>query len=233
MTQSRATAHGIALLPSIDELVRQCDCILSIVPPRDAIITAQKFGNAPSLQLRKSTLYYLDLNATSPSTAREIDSLFAEKQQVCFIDGGIIGGPPHPKMEASPSPGIGSTWDYPSIVVSGPEKLPDTKLSEVLNINHLDGPIGMATGLKMCFASTTKGLFALAIQSYTTAHRLGVLKELRTMMSQHNPAVLSVCDKGVTGMPPKAYRWVHEMQEIATTMADDGGFERDMWDHLS
>ncbi len=27
-------------------------------------------------------------------------------------------------------------------------------------------------------------------------------------------------------MCPKAYRWVHEMQEIAETFEEDGGFER-------
>lgn len=30
---------------------------------------------------------------------------------------------------------------------------------------------------------------------------------------------------GVVGMPPKAYRWVREMEEIAVTHAEDGGFE--------
>lgn len=30
---------------------------------------------------------------------------------------------------------------------------------------------------------------------------------------------------GVTNMPPKAYRWVKEMEEIAVTHAEDGGFK--------
>ncbi len=30
---------------------------------------------------------------------------------------------------------------------------------------------------------------------------------------------------GMTAVPPKAYRWIKEMEEIAVTHADDGGFE--------
>jgi hypothetical protein len=29
----------------------------------------------------------------------------------------------------------------------------------------------------------------------------------------------------LVSMPPKAYRWVHEMMEMGETVADDGGFE--------
>lgn len=31
--------------------------------------------------------------------------------------------------------------------------------------------------------------------------------------------------QGITNMPPKAYRWVKEMEEIAVTHAEDGGFD--------
>lgn len=34
-------------------------------------------------------------------------------------------------------------------------------------------------------------------------------------------------------MPPKAYRWVDEMKEIAETMHDEGGFEKDLFSGVS
>lgn len=77
----------------------------------------------------------------------------------------------------------------------------------------------------MCFASLTKGLTALSIQSFTTAHRLGVLPELKSHLSQYSPKTLELAERGVVGMPPKAYRWVREMEEIAATHEVDGGFE--------
>lgn len=78
----------------------------------------------------------------------------------------------------------------------------------------------------MCFAVTTKGFNALAIEAFTTAYKLGVMDELQRYMSEYNAPTLKLAEKGITTMPPKAYRWVGEMTEIARTMNEDGGFER-------
>lgn len=80
----------------------------------------------------------------------------------------------------------------------------------------------------MCFGINTKGFTALAIQSFTTAHRLGVLPELRSYLGKYSPTTLQLAEKGLVTMPPKAYRWVHEMLEMAGTVSDDGGFERNL-----
>ena len=93
--------------------------------------------------------------------------------------------------------------------------------------------IGPASGLKMCFASTTKGLTAIAIQSFTTANELGVLHELQAHLKDYSPKIGELAAKGIVGMPPKAYRWVDEMKEIAETFYTEGGFERDMFDGVS
>ena len=85
----------------------------------------------------------------------------------------------------------------------------------------------------MCFASTTKGFTAIAIQSFTTAYRLGVLPELQAHLAAYSPKTGELAAKGLVGMPPKAYRWVREMEEIADTMAEEGGFERDMFAGVS
>ena len=79
----------------------------------------------------------------------------------------------------------------------------------------------------MCFASTSKGLTAIAIQAFTTAQQLGVLGELRRELSSSSrgsAGFLAAAERGLVGMPPKAYRWVREMEEVARTFAEDGGF---------
>ena len=80
----------------------------------------------------------------------------------------------------------------------------------------------------MCFASLSKGLTAIATQSFTTAHQLGVLGELRRELAGSRvagpPGAVVNVERGLVGMPPKAYRWVREMEEIARTFAEDGGF---------
>jgi 3-hydroxyisobutyrate dehydrogenase-like beta-hydroxyacid dehydrogenase len=221
----RAAAAEIDLLPTDESLVQQCDYILSIVPPRDAFATAQRIFTAAQTTEKNTPLYYLDLNAVSPHTARRTATLLSSSHVIKLLDGGIIGGVPHSKSALEDST---ISWHCPSLIVSGPNHMPDANLAKVLNIHHLNDTIGAATGLKMCFAVTTKGFVSLAIQSFTTAYNLGVLEELQDYMGKYNPSTLRLAEHGIVTMPPKAYRWVHEMLEISETMADDGGFGKEL-----
>lgn len=234
-TKDRAKGAGVQLVSSDEELATKSDYILSIVPPRDALSIAQRIltvSSLPSFRARERPLYYLDLNAISPRSAREIEELFKpESERLRFIDGGIIGGPPKLSDNSEPSDDPRS-WIRPSIPMSGPYPLSEAQpsgahLADVLNSNHIASEIGQASGLKMCFASLTKGMTALAIQSFTTAHRLGVVTELQNHLEHYSPKTLALAHNGLTGMPPKAYRWVREMAEIGDTFAEDGGFNAD------
>lgn len=213
------------LVPTDTDLCNTADYILSIVPPRDALATAQRIVKAssnPAFRKRSNPLYFVDLNAVSPRSAREINDIFAKSSpDVRLIDGGIIGAPPRLKEDGE--------WYRPSVPVSGPYKLSEAqqsgeRLAEVLNVKHVNDAIGSATGLKMCFAALSKGFTALAIQSLTTAHNLGVVSELKEHLQAFNPGAAKSVES-VTRMPPKAYRWVKEMEEIAETFEADGGFE--------
>ncbi|KAL2880047.1 hypothetical protein SGCOL_004766 [Colletotrichum sp. CLE4] len=129
-------------------------------------------------------------------------------------------------------------WSVPGMPMSGPYKLSDlslpgttteatefgARLSTVLGGNHISETIGAASGLKMCFASLSKGFTAIATQAFTSAHRMGVLPHLRAELAARLPSHLQSAEKGVTTMPPKAYRWVREMEEISKTHAEEGGF---------
>jgi 3-hydroxyisobutyrate dehydrogenase-like beta-hydroxyacid dehydrogenase len=218
-----------------------------VVPPRDATATAQRIVDAVTGPFRRSEgsepLYFADLNAVAPSTTKSIAALFEQagtRSQVRFVDGAIIGGSPAPKQQPGDAAASGSSssssaeWRVPSIPASGPYKISEIpgygeKLSVILNIRHISDEIGAASGLKMCFASLTKGFTSLAIQSFTTAKRLGVLDELQTEVQGLVPAHWSAAERGVIGMAPKAYRWVREMEEIALTFDEEGGFPRDLF----
>lgn len=69
-----------------------------------------------------------------------------------------------------------------------------------------------------------KGFTAIALQAYTTADRLCVLPELQAHLKEYTPALSAAAEKSLVMMPPKAYRWVAEMEEIAGTMEGYGGF---------
>lgn len=222
-TKRRAASANIGTLPTDSDLVQKTDIVLSIVPPRDATATAGRILTAvkSSQATRDRPLYFLDLNAISPKQERQIAQDLSSSN-IRFIGGGIIGGAPKDKGNGE--------WQRPSLPVSGPYQLKDmqpdgARLSEVLNIRHISDKVGTATGLKMCFASMTKGLTAIAIQAFTTAHTLGVHDELVWQLEQNSPKTGQLAAGGLTGMPPKAYRWVAEMQQIAATMREEGNFE--------
>ncbi|KAI1744078.1 6-phosphogluconate dehydrogenase [Xylaria scruposa] len=237
-TIERAKSAQVEIYKSDEHLADACDVILSVVPPRDAAATAQRIVDAVTGPFRRSEpLFFADLNAAAPSTTKTIAALFEQTRgQVRFIDGAIIGGPPKP----SDASGSGSTgqpatgWTVPSIPMSGPYKISEIpgygeKLSTTLNARHISDEIGAASGLKMCFASFTKGFTSLAIQSFTTAKRLGVLDELQGELQGLVPAHWKAAERGVISMAPKAYRWVKEMEEIALTFDEEGGFPQDLF----
>ncbi|KAI0106202.1 6-phosphogluconate dehydrogenase [Nemania sp. FL0031] len=248
-TIERAKSARVEIYKSDEELAEACDVIFSVVPPRDAAATAQRIVDAVTGPFRRAEdkpLYFADLNAVAPSTTKSIATAFEQTRgQVRFIDGAIIGNPPAP----IPTPNSGTTesssssasqqqpaagWKVPSIPVSGPYKLSEIPaygnvLASTLNTRHVSDSIGVASGLKMCFASLTKGFTSLAIQSFTTAQRLGVLDELQHELEGLVPAHWKAAERGVIGMAPKAYRWVREMEEIALTFDEEGGFPPDLF----
>lgn len=169
---------------------------------------------------RSHPLYYVDLNAISPRSARNIASLFAQNTKIRFVDGGIIGPPPSLSQAGK--------WSKPSLPTSGPHPLPD-HLSETLNAFRLSDAVGAASGLKMCFASLTKGLAAIAVQSFSTAAQLGVLPELQRHLGTYSPKTLELAERGMVGCRGRAGRWVGEMEEINECFKEVGGWEREMF----
>ncbi|KAM0271660.1 hypothetical protein ACHAQH_008995 [Verticillium albo-atrum] len=245
-TATRAREAGIQLIDTDEKLVAEAAVVLSVVPPRDALATAQRVVDALPPTAPAEPLYYVDLNAVSPASTRNIAALFERARvPVRFVDGCIIGAPP--RLLSSPDPGTNGTisapktatadgeeeaqsgWSIPGIPTSGPAPVSSVprigpRLAAVLGASHMSPDVGAASGLKMCFASFSKGLAALAVESFTTAHNLGVLPLLRAELKARLPLLAEQAEKAVVTMPPKAYRWVAEMEEISETHRVDGGF---------
>ncbi|KAK5990347.1 hypothetical protein PT974_08614 [Cladobotryum mycophilum] len=243
-TVERVRNAKVEMLPSDVELVQQCSLILSVVPPRDAEATARRVLDALSGSSRKEALYFADLNAVAPSTCKSIALLFDKSSvPVRFIDGCILGDPP--RLKASPdlegqglkSSSTDADWNQPSIPISGPHSLSDLpdgeRIASVLNLRSISPEIGAASGLKMCFAAMSKGFTALATQSFATAHSLGVVDALKHELRELMPVNLARAERSVPNMPPKAYRWVREMEEIAKTMKEEGGWDATLFDGVA
>ncbi len=126
------------------------------------------------------------------------------------MDGGIIGGPPAPGGKG------------PALYVSGPEAARAAVLGDYgLDIRVLDGPVGAASALKMSYAGITKGFTALGAVMALAATRGGSADALRRELADSQPALWGWLSRQMPRMPPKAYRWVAEMEEIAGFIDDE------------
>jgi len=207
-TRALAREAGLTDCGKIEKLVATCELVLSVINPGEALNVAREVAAAMKKTARKIAL--ADLNAVSPQTAREADRMVREAGGM-FIDGGIIGPPPRGEK------------DKPRIYVSGPDAYLFEQISHPnLLIRVMSERVGDASGVKMCYAAMTKGTTALAVELLMAARKLGVEQALEKELRESRSDVLDWQVKNIAAMPPKAYRWVPEMQEIAKTFGELG-----------
>jgi putative dehydrogenase len=197
---SRKRAERAGLIDAPDEEIAAADILLSVVPPADAVRLAERFK--PSLARAAKKPIYVDCNAVSPETAREIGAVL-DGTGCVYVDGGIIGQPP--------SPGTTGTKLY----VSGAHARDVARLNAYgLDTRVVDGPIGAASALKMSYAGITKGFTAIASLMILGATRADCAAALHAELADSQPQFLAWLSRQLPKMPPKAYRWVAEMEEI-------------------
>jgi 3-hydroxyisobutyrate dehydrogenase-like beta-hydroxyacid dehydrogenase len=205
---ARADKVGAIPVSTDDEFVDQADFILSIVPPGDAVALAERL--APALRRAKRKPVYVDCNAVSPQTAERIGAAL-DGTGCAYVDAGIIGPPP-------------SATARTIFYASGEGAKTFERLSaNGLSIRRMEGPIGAASAMKLSYAGITKGCTAICSAMMLGATRGGTADVLLQELSESQPMLLNWMRGFVTRMPPKAYRWVAEMEEIATFLQGDAG----------
>jgi 3-hydroxyisobutyrate dehydrogenase-like beta-hydroxyacid dehydrogenase len=210
-TRRRADGAGLEDAGSLGALVRRSEVVLSVCPPHAAAevagaVAAHRFAGT-----------FVDANAVSPATARDIGAIVA-RAGATFVDGGIVGPPPHRP---------GTTRLY----LSGPEaaRIVAVFAGSPLEVITLDGPAGAASALKMAYAAWTKGSAALlmAVRALAAAERVD--EPLLREWARSQPDLAARSEAAAKGSAPKAWRWIGEMEEIAATFAAAGlpdGFHR-------
>lgn len=206
-TRTFSARAGIVDVPTYHALICGADVILSILPPGQAVNAANKVANA--LAETDTNLVYADCNAVSPETVHRIEGIITNAGGG-FVDASIIGPPPRTS---------GATRFY----ASGR----DARIIESLNRYGLDvillgEEIGLASAIKMCYASLTKGLTALCTELLTAAEAMGVLDPLKTELKMSQSMLFERMERNVPMMPPKSHRWIAEMEEISATFAHVG-----------
>src|SRR5690348_8988370 len=190
-TRERAEAAGLTG-EALAMIIARSDVIVSVCPPHAALDVARLVTGFRGL--------YLDANAVSPGTAREVAAI-AEAGGASYVDGGIIGPPP---------PAPGNTRLY----LSGP-RARDVDARVV-------PPPGTASAVKMAYASWTKGSAALLLAARALARAEGVEPTLMEEWGLSQPGLEKRWDAADRSAAAKGWRWVGEMEEIAAAMAAAG-----------
>ena len=211
--ESIKRAREAGMQPVEDRALAEADFLLSIVPPGDALGLARRL--APVLTTANTKPVYIECNAVSPPTMQKIADVIAGTG-CAFVAAGIIGPPPKP----------GST--NTKIYASGPFAKDITRLNDYgLIVRVLDGPLTAASALKMSYAGITKGFTALGAAMMLAASRGGSAEALKAELAESRPDLLRYLSNQVPSMYSKAYRWVAELDEIATFVGEEFP-ERDM-----
>jgi 3-hydroxyisobutyrate dehydrogenase-like beta-hydroxyacid dehydrogenase len=192
-TAARAEQAGLEDVGTVTELSRVSTVIVSVCPPHAALDVARSVGWFEGL--------YVDANAVSPSTAREVATLVEH-----FVDGGIIGPPPR---EA------GSTRLY----LAGPsaEEAAALFADAVLEACVVSREPGDASAVKMAYAAWTKGTAALLLAIRALARAEGVEDALLKEWAISLPELEARSESAARSAGRKGWRWVAEMEEIAVT----------------
>jgi 3-hydroxyisobutyrate dehydrogenase-like beta-hydroxyacid dehydrogenase len=209
-TAARAAAAGLTGVGGgLAELVRRAEVILSVAPPHAALDIARQVGGFGGV--------YVDANAISPATAREVAGIIATGG-ASYVDGGIIGTPPV-------APG------FIRLYLSGARAGEVQRLfaggavdARVIGGDDLVGGDALvaASAVKMAYASWTKGSAALLLAARALARAEGVEQALLAEWGISQPGLTERSARAAGSAAAKGWRWVAEMEEIAAAMAAAG-----------
>ena len=229
-TSARAAAAGL-IAGDLAEMVRRADVIMSVAPPHAGLDIARQVAGFGGI--------YLDANAISPATAREVAGL-VQADGASYVDGGIIGTPP-------------VTPGFIRLYLSGPRAgevrgLFDGSPVDARVVDHElrtaaatgagagaggaeatggaeasgVGGVGAASAVKMAYAAWTKGTAALLLAARALARAEGVEETLLAEWGISQPGLEERSAAAAGSAAAKGWRWIAEMEEIAATMAAAG-----------
>ena len=206
-TRALAEKAGIRDVPTMEELVEQADLIMSMTVSAAVSSLCQRVAGA--LTVTGADVLFAECNAIAPQLVRELEPVIVDAGGR-FVDVSIIGGPPR----------LGYS---PNIYTSGEHATAFELLSDYgLTVLRLEGEVGQASGIKMCYAAMTKGTSALYSQLLMAAELMGLTEPLLAEFRSGQQAILERMERTIPTVPPRSRRWVSEMEEIRDTFAGLG-----------
>ncbi len=206
-SRARAEQAGLRDLPNLDEVAREAELIICVVPS----LSAEPLAGAVAAAVARvgTRPIYVDANSIGPETARRIGQT-VEAAGARFVDGSIIGS-------ASALPARGTVY------LSGPAAADVAELIDPpLHTETIGTEPGQASAFKVLYAGLTKGLSALGVELLAGAERLGLREPLLAKYQESYPSVRSFFDNTLPGLPERSRRRAEEMSELSETLEGIG-----------
>ena len=187
-TQQRARAFTDA--GTVAGVVARSEVVFSVVPPHAALELAESLPPFSGI--------LVDANAVSPATAARVGATVER-----FVDGGIVGGPPAPRLYLSGAEALG--------------------VAELFAGSPVEAPVvANASALKCAYAGWTKGSGALLLAIREFARAEGIWEPLAEEWAHSQPQLAARLTAAERSAAAKGWRWIGEMEEIAAAFATDG-----------
>ncbi len=202
-TRKRADACGLEDMATLARAAQAADIVFSVCPPHAALELARAVAACGFCGI------YVDANAISAQTTRAVGRV-VEAAGASYVDAGIIGPPPIPGASVR-------------LYVCGSRAAEIAPLFEgcIMQAIALEGPVGAASALKVCYAAWNKGATAMLAAIRALAEQEGVDAALLAEWKISLPDIPKRSE-AVSASARKAWRWIAEMEEIAASFEAGG-----------
>ena len=202
-TRRRARNCGLEDVETLARAAQSAGIVFSVCPPHAAMDLARAVAGCGFGGI------YVDANAVSAETTREVGRV-VEAAGASYVDAGIIGPPPIPGA---------SVRLY--LCGSRAEEIAPLFEGCIMRAIALEGPVGAASALKVCYAAWNKGATALLAGIRALAEQEGVDAALLAEWKISLPDIPKRSEMA-TVSARKAWRWIAEMEEIAASFEAAG-----------
>jgi len=170
--REHASAHGVSLASSHQDLARRADLIVSAVTASQAVPVAD--ACAPAV---KPQAWFLDFNSASPGAKQRAAELI-DRAGGRYVEGAVMTSvPPYRIRVPLLLGGAGAATLAPLLDALGFAAKPASDR------------LGIASAVKMCRSVMIKGFEAMVIESFTTARAYGVEDAVLASLKETFPGI--------------------------------------------
>ncbi len=207
--RKRASENGVAPAASAAAAARDADVIVCAVTADETHAAAQSVAYRTAI---RPGAFYVDVNSASPRTKRACAELI-DAAGGRYVEMAVMTSvPPHGIRTPMLSGGPHAAAAMPLLAQLG------------FNVEIASAEYGVASAIKMCRSVIVKGMEAIVIESFLTARRYGVERQVLASLAETFPGLdwEKSGDYFFQRVIRHGRRRAEEMREAATTVREAG-----------